>query len=876
MKTTRIQTTLLATAIALALSPMEVTARPDSVKHYGKQARFSLNDLPTSKVKTKLRTLSAYKRQKAMNWLHSFSFTQKDLKHLIIDNEGGVLYGDSFDMTELTEAATEGSELPQSIAPADTFKLHSKPGASNVIFLDFDGHSFSSTAWGAGTINARPFDTDGNSASFSTTELTAVSEIWHRIAEDYAPFDVDVTTEQPANFGPTTGRILITHNKDVSGSDMPYASAGGVAYVNVWGRSNFASYYSPALVYYNNLASYAPYIAEAASHEMGHNLGLAHDGTSTQGYYGGHGSGFVSWGPIMGVGYYTNVTQWSKGEYTDASSSQDDISVISNKLTTRADDHGNDIFTPTELLVDAQGAINVTSPESDPFNQFPENKGIIESRNDIDFFAFDAGTGPLQITVTPAWDSFYRSSRRGANLDVQATLYNWDGQIIASSDPLDETDAQINASITSGQYLLAVTGVGNSISPYSDYGSLGQYFISGSVTPFTTISDTTPPTPNPMGWTVAPFAQSRSTITMQATTATDDSGSVQYNFSCISGTGCNDSGWQSSSQYTASGLIGGTSYSFQVSARDAYGNVTTPSTIAAASTYANNAPNSSNGTSTTPEDSSVSINLASLASDADGDPLTFSIASNPTNGTVTNLANGSVTYTPSANFNGTDNFEFTADDGFGGITSSSIAITVTAVNDAPVASAFAPANNNTLEVSFSSSDSFDPDSGDTLTYAWDFGDGSSSTASNPTHTYATAGNYTATLTVTDNSGLSDSSTIVTTVTDPNNAMPTTPSNLNATVNKVVTGRRKNRIVSGSINLDWNSSDFTNHYEIWSCQVIITGKGKSKTESCNYNLIATSTTTSYSSSLTNSQVKFKVRAANSNGVSSFSNEIKVSP
>ena len=57
------------------------------------------------------------------------------------------------------------------------------------------------------------------------------------------------------------------------------------------------------------------YVAEAASHEAGHNMGLSHDGTSTAAYYGGQGSGATGWAPIMGVGYYKNLSQWSKGEY---------------------------------------------------------------------------------------------------------------------------------------------------------------------------------------------------------------------------------------------------------------------------------------------------------------------------------------------------------------------------------------------------------------------------------------------------------------------------------------------------------------------------------------------------------------------------------
>jgi len=57
-----------------------------------------------------------------------------------------------------------------------------------------------------------------------------------------------------------------------------------------------------------------------------------------------------------------------------------------------------------------------------------------------------------------------------------------------------------------------------------------------------------------------------------------------------------------------------------------------------------------------------------------------------------------------------------------------------------------------LAVQFSSAGSWDPNGG-TLAYAWDFGDGNTSTDANPGHTYAGAGNYTVTLTVTNSAGL---------------------------------------------------------------------------------------------------------------------------
>ena len=94
-------------------------------------------------------------------------------------------------------------------------------------------------------------------------------------------------------------------------------SCGGVAYIGIF--DDTSDYYKPALVFYDALgAGNEKYVAEAISHEAGHNMGLAHDGTASTGYYPGHGSGATGWAPIMGVGYYQPLVQWSKGEYAGA------------------------------------------------------------------------------------------------------------------------------------------------------------------------------------------------------------------------------------------------------------------------------------------------------------------------------------------------------------------------------------------------------------------------------------------------------------------------------------------------------------------------------------------------------------------------------
>ncbi|WP_117207980.1 PQQ-dependent sugar dehydrogenase [Allorhizocola rhizosphaerae] len=85
-------------------------------------------------------------------------------------------------------------------------------------------------------------------------------------------------------------------------------------------------------------------------------------------------------------------------------------------------------------------------------------------------------------------------------------------------------------------------------------------------------------------------------------------------------------------------------------------------------------------------------------------------------------------------------------------------------NQAPIARAAAnrTSGHAPLAVNFSSAGSSDPE-GTALTYSWNFGNGNTSTAANPSHTYTTNGVYTATLTVTDAGGRSAVANVIITV-----------------------------------------------------------------------------------------------------------------
>ncbi|MBD1581106.1 zinc-dependent metalloprotease family protein [Pseudoalteromonas sp. S16_S37] len=246
----------------------------------------AIENLPEGKLKKSLENLPPHAQQKVLVQLQALGIPALDMLLMEADNSGELFYIEE-GLTEQAVISDEQYTLPT----VDVFKLHSNPSSANKVFLDFDGGQISGKAWGGGaSYNATPYDLDGDPTTFNDTERARIHEIWNRMADDFAAFDIDVTTEAPSEFNANTGWVLFTKDVDTSGGAMPHQGAGGVAYVNVWGRSNYA-YYQPAFVYYNRLGSgFAPYMAEAGSHELGHNLGLSHDGTSTQSYYTGLGS----------------------------------------------------------------------------------------------------------------------------------------------------------------------------------------------------------------------------------------------------------------------------------------------------------------------------------------------------------------------------------------------------------------------------------------------------------------------------------------------------------------------------------------------------------------------------------------------------------
>ncbi len=388
------------------------------------------------------------------------------------------------DFPVASDGADEGLSESALVSLDETFTLHSRPDSNFTIYLDFDGHTTTDTSWNSGyglSVIEHPNYWGGTGSDFSDARLELIQQIWQIVAEDFAPFDVNVTTQEPSDLDDlryngsqdTRWGTRVVMTKDTFAD----CSCGGHAYLGAFDDRQD----EPALVYNNGLNTGS----ETASHEVGHQLGLHHDGSGSRTYYSGHGSGSTAWGPIMGSPFSKQVTQWNAGDYYNASrTDEDDLQRItrSSNFPYAADDHANDLSSASPLRESGSVAV--------------EAFGIIERNDDVDWFQFSTGGGnvSLQIDVLD-----YKP-----NLDVWAGLYDSAGNFLVDSNPQTSLSASLQEiPLAAGDYFLKIDGVPRDgtydaeldavVEPtpapytvanplgYSDYGSLGQYRISGTI-----------------------------------------------------------------------------------------------------------------------------------------------------------------------------------------------------------------------------------------------------------------------------------------------------------------------------------------------------------------------------------------------------------
>jgi len=208
-------------------------------------------------------------------------------------------------------------------------------------------------------------------------------------------------------------------------------------------------------------------------------------------------------------------------------------------------------------------------------------------------------------------------------------------------------------------------------------------------------------------------------------------------------------------------------------------------TVSMAVSAVNDAPVATGDSATTPEDTAKTINVLTNDSDIDGDTLTVSAVTQGTHGTVAFTASN-VTYTPAANYNGADSFTYTVGDGHGGTATATVSMTVSAVNDSPVAASDSPTTpeDTAATINVLTNDS-DVD-GDTLTVTGVTQGAHGTVAFTGTNaTYMPAANYNGgdsfTYTISDGHGGSATASVSMTVAAVND--PPVAGNDSATVNE---------------------------------------------------------------------------------------------
>ena len=310
-----------------------------------------------------------------------------------------------------------------------------------------------------------------------------IRAVWQSVAEDYAPFNVNVTTVEPAALAEGVPESEANGNAlRVSFGDFPVGiqPGFGFSYVNSFTNETANVAYvwmgndvlSTADLYANNPDWFIKWTADTATHEAGHAFGLQHqslydaDGTRHE-----YHPGWEDKVPIMGAsGMDSRRSVWYDGTSTSADTYQDDMAVLAQALGWRPDDHGNTVGTATPL----SSRRSLPALPRDPYQgvradeiSFDNVQGIIGTTSDADYFQFHVSApGMAYFTATP--DIFY------PNLDLKLEIRDARGRRVALADPEDTLWATIDANLAAGDYVLVVRSHG-------DYGDVGQYWAGGGI-----------------------------------------------------------------------------------------------------------------------------------------------------------------------------------------------------------------------------------------------------------------------------------------------------------------------------------------------------------------------------------------------------------
>jgi len=496
---------------------------------------------------------------------------------------GRLFYAEQYQQpTTLARTSTTASVPPAPEPLGSTFLLHSIPGGSDhTVYLDFDGTYLGPGGWtsdaGFKVGTYKGFSLDADYTTFSSTERAYIQHVWQVVSEKYAPFDIDVTTENPGSAAfNRSGPGDLTYGDHVVFTDVTTGSGAKPASVCPYGCDGLAftgtfnddtdnqNLGEPTWVYTNNYDWSSGLSGEIAAHEVGHTLGLHHDGLGTgDGDFGSGNDAYYQgddvWTPVMGSGIGA-LTQFSKGEYPNASNTEDDFAVMQTfGVNLRSDDWG-DTGSPSALGQQATYA----------------EDGVLEEATDKDVFSiFRTCTSPLTAQVVGIGG--------GRTTDLQLRVLDAAGTTELGSDnpatasysstfPRSARGADAEVSLPTpplGLMQIEVDGVGNGTPEtggYSDYGSVGQYHLT-----ITGCSGTSGAVPSaPAGFNASQtYHTSTLTVSWAAPSNAGDAPVSAYRITGLPSGTVDVPSSQTSEVFT--GLAPGEDYDIGVAAVNAYG-----------------------------------------------------------------------------------------------------------------------------------------------------------------------------------------------------------------------------------------------------------------------------------------------------------------
>ena len=350
--------------------------------------------------------------------------------------------------------------------------FESLPGAADTLYLDFDGHDSSTDFWATGhdvnpslpgvqpfgAYSIPAFDFNGNATEFTPAERLAIENVWRVVAEDFSPFNINVTTRYDGPIadgvvfrlviGNATGAEIGLRSSNVLGIAGPldsYAAGGdgdSVAFTFATSFNNVFNFAGMTGVS-GEVGAKAVEVGNTASHEFGHALGLRHFGATSP-----QPNGIMNQ-PNFGL----NRERWAAGRTEPPVVQQDDVAIIGGPTNTfglRDDDHGDTPAAATGMAASAGGAGYAAN-------------GVIGRLDDRDVFRFTApAAGATTVRVGMAFEHV-------ANLDAELRVYDAAGALVGSHDPANSIFASVHLRLEPGSaYYAEVRSDGQA-------GELGQY-----------------------------------------------------------------------------------------------------------------------------------------------------------------------------------------------------------------------------------------------------------------------------------------------------------------------------------------------------------------------------------------------------------------